>query len=228
MRDEEWSAIATPVRTVAALARIRFLALAWQRFLTGALEKPVHFVTEGCMLGAASLSAAAAQKVEYFAVSLRGVLVALKCAPGIQKQPVEPFDRRRDTDRQIERSNLLRHAFELKQLNCVFDLLHHTFRNQRLVDAIPGERSRIVPPQRLRVERNVDAWGLIRVAASAIRAAIVDQPAIAVSQLDIDVRALAAGTIVAFAVQDDVRPTPRGQPVVWPASHTSTRIPCTP
>ncbi len=34
--------------------------------------------------------------------------------------------------------------------------------------------------------------------------AIVDQAAIAVSQLDTDVRALAAGTIVAFAVQDDV------------------------
>ena len=92
IRDEEWSAIATPVRTVAALARIGFLAFAWQRFLTGALEKPVHFVSEGCMLGAASLSAAAAQKFEYFAVSLRGVLVTLKRAPGIQKQPVEPFD----------------------------------------------------------------------------------------------------------------------------------------
>ena len=131
--------------------------------------------------------------------------------PGVEQHPVEALDRRRGADRVRERGDFWRAAFGAQQFECVFDLLHHAQRHERLVDALPRERFGQVPPQRLWFDLEVDAQGLARLATAPVGAAVVDQPAIAVAHRDVDLAAVAAGCVAGRQI-DVVRTVAVAQP----------------
>ena len=75
------------------------------------------------------------------------------------------------------------------------DLLHHPHRHERLVDALPRQRTRQVEPQRARRNRDIDRQRLAALAAAPVGAAVVDHAAVAIADRQVDPRARAAASL---------------------------------